>query len=315
VAESCKEQQERVEETVLQPVDQWVERQEQQCRNEPCNWWTLCLNKLFCWIATVVLKIVVWVTTVVVRWVYRTVCTVVMVVVGVLSLVTGNTSILGQALQDLWATITAGFYAAIGGVIFGALRLVDIVQTAVGLQPAKRRLNDRERSILSPIYRDALLYDAIELVVGRAGLLTISGRPFTMGFTIYLPTYSEQDLVHESVHVWQGQFGGFGYIGNSALHQLDSLVFSKDYDPYEWRPGIDSGRSWYTLRSVEAQAKFIEDVYASGHFDFNDIETSDDKSPGAFFREDAELGRNVFDFGRSTYTDQANDAWRIIRTG
>ena len=71
-----------------------------------------------------------------------------------------------------------------------------------------------------------------------------------MGFTIYLPSYSAQALVHECVHTWQFQFGGFGYIGNSALNQLDSLVFSRGYDPYKWRPAIDAGESWFTLRST-----------------------------------------------------------------
>ena len=67
-----------------------------------------------------------------------------------------------------------------------------------------------------------------------------------MGFTIYLPSYSAQALVHQCVHTWQFQFGGFGYIGNSALNQLDSLVFSRGYDPYKWRPAIDAGESWFT---------------------------------------------------------------------
>lgn len=69
MAESCKQQQERIEETVLQPIDQWVERQEENCRNEPCIWWMLCLNKLVCAIVTVLAKVTLWVTTVVVRWV------------------------------------------------------------------------------------------------------------------------------------------------------------------------------------------------------------------------------------------------------
>src|SRR5262249_44524847 len=162
----------------------------------------LCLNKVFCWIVVALVKVTLWVTTIVVRWVYRLVCTVVMVFVGLLALLSGDTSILAQALADVWELIKDGTYAAIGLVIFLALRIVDLVEPALGVQPGKRHLTERERSILVPIFRNSLNYSAIELVVGPAGILTTSGRAFTMGFTIYLPSYSEQTLVHECVHTW-----------------------------------------------------------------------------------------------------------------
>jgi hypothetical protein len=312
---SCQEQAERVEETVLQPLNKWVEQQQQSCRDEPCKWWMLCLNKLFCWVVVILVKVTLWVATIVVRWVYRTVCTLVTVVVGVVALVFGNAKILLQALKDLWTQVKDAFYSTIGAVIFAALRVVDLVQAAFRLQPAKRRLTSREREILWPIFRNSLNYSAIELVVGPAGILTKFGRAFTMGFTIYLPSYSEETLVHECVHAWQFQFSGFRYIGNSALLQLDSLAFSRSYQPYRWRPRIDAGDSWYTLGSVEAQAQFIEDVYADGIFDFTDLERPDDTSPGAFFRED-ESGTNAFvTADGAVYTSQANAAWRILRTG
>src|SRR3954451_21195270 len=100
MAESCKQQQERIEETVLEPIDTWVNQQEQKCRDERCNWWTLCLNKLFCWIVVVLVKVSLWVVTIVVRWVYRLVCTLVMLVIGLLALLIGNTAILAQAIGD-----------------------------------------------------------------------------------------------------------------------------------------------------------------------------------------------------------------------
>jgi len=315
MAESCKQQQERIEETVLQPIDKWVAQQEQKCRNEPCNWWTLCLNKLFCWIVVALVKVSLWVTTLVVRWLYRMVCTVVSLVIGLLALLTGNTSLLGDALKDLWELTKDGIYAAIGTLIFVALRIVDLVQSAVGVQPSKRHVTEKERAILFPIFRNSLNYNAIELVVGSAGILTTSGRPFTMGFTIYLPAYSVQDLVHECVHTWQFEFRGFGYIGNSALNQLDQIAFHPSYDPYVWKTHLDAGDSWYTLKSAEAQAKFIEHVYALGRFDFAEPGVLDLVTPGAFFTEDADLGHNVFEFDTMPYTEQANAAWRIIRTG
>lgn len=313
MAESCKQQQERVEEAVLQPVDQWVTQQEQRCQNEPCVWWLLCLNKLFCWFVTVVVKISVWVTTVVVRWVYRIVCTAVMLVVGVLALLTGNTAILGQALSDVWELLKDAIYSAIGLVIFVALRIVDVVQTVLKVQSPKRPLTKEERAVLFPIFRESLGYRFIEIVDGPAGILTMSGRPFTMGFTIYIPSYSLDTLVHECVHVWQFEFEGFKYIGNSALNQLDSMTFNRAYRPYDWRPRIDAGDSWYTLKSAEAQAAFIEDVFAEGEFDFDAAEATDMVGSGAFFKEDPS-GHNVFTVGGIDYTMQANDAWRIVRT-
>jgi hypothetical protein len=238
----------------------------------------------------------------------------VMLVVGLIALIWGDTSILAMAIGDLWELIKDVIYAAVGTIIFVALRIVDLVQTAIGVQPAKRKLTKAERAILYPIYRESLNYNAIELVIGSAGILTTSGRAFTMGFTIYLPVYSVQTLVHESVHVWQFEFHGFSYIGNSALNQLDQIAFNKGYDPYAWQSHIDAGDTWYTLKSAEAQAAFIEDVFAAGFFHFSDPIMTDDTTAGAFFQEDAKLGQNMFVVGGTPYTEQANAAWRIVRT-
>lgn len=314
MAKSCKQRQERIEETILQPIEQWVEQQEQRCRNATCIWWMLCLNKLVCWLVTVLVKVVLWVTTVVVRWVFRIVCTAVSLLVGGLALLVGNPDILVQAIKDLWELAKDAIYTVIGLVIFLALRIVDIIQSTVRLQPAKRPLTDAERRVLWPIFRHSLNYNAIRVVVGPAGLLGITLKPFTMGFTIYLPSYSVWMLVHECVHVWQFEFGGFGYIGNSALNQLDSMVFSPGYSPYDWQPHLDAGGSWYTLKSAEAQAKFIDSMYYLGKFNYLTTGISSSLTPGDFFQEDPALGQNIFKPGND-YTIQANDAWRIIRTG
>ena len=202
--------------------------------------------------------------------------------------------------------------AATGAVVYAALRAVDAVQTAVGVQPPKRRLTEQERALLFPIFRDSLAYDLIEVVDGRAGLLTVSGRALTMGFTIYLPKYREKTLVHECIHVWQFQHARYRYIGNSMFNQLHSVVFDRAYQPYDWRPGINAGTPWSQLDGVEAQAKFVEDVYAHGAFDFDAPETPEDKAPGAFFRED-DAGHNAFVDSDRDYTREANAAWQTIR--
>jgi hypothetical protein len=313
MAASCKQREEQIEESVLQPMDTWVNQLQQTCADQPCNWWVLCLNKVICWFVWVLVKVTQWVVTIVVRYVYVLVCTLVMLVVGVVvGLFTGNWSLLGQALKDVWQLVKDVSYSLIGLIIFIALRIVDFVQTAFGVQPGKRRLTEKERALLRPIFLDSLNYDAIEIVDGNAGLLTMSGRAFTMGFTIYMPSPGNETLVHECVHVWQFEFGGFGYIGNSALNQLDSMAFSKGYKPYDWTSKIDAGATWYTLGSVEAQAQFVEDVFTSGEFVFNDL--THDTAQGAFFHEDPKVGMNLFQFNGKTYTQVADDAWRILRT-
>jgi len=210
-----------------------------------------------------------------------------------------------------WARVRDGLYAAAGVVIFVALRIVDLAQTAARLQPRKRPLSQQERALLRPLFREALDYDRVAVVDGKAGLLTLSGRALTMGHTIYLPTYRESLLVHECVHVWQFRHIGFRYIGNSTFHQLDSMAFHRSYKPYDWRPRIDAGSAWCRLASVEAQAQFVQDVYDRGVFDPGDPGSPDDAAPGAFFRDGA--GHNSFREGSRDYTAQANAAWAIIR--
>jgi hypothetical protein len=114
-------------------------------------------------------------------------------------------------------------YSATGLVIYNGLYVFDAIQTVVGVQQRKRRLTPAERRLLYPIFRDSLVYDAIRIVEGNAGLLGISGRATTMDWTIYMPTPT---LVHWCVHVWQFQFEGSKYIGDSAFNQLDRIIFS-----------------------------------------------------------------------------------------
>jgi hypothetical protein len=134
-----------------------------------------------------------------------------------------------------------------------------------------------------------------------------------MVLNIYMHSYNEATLVHECVHVWQFQFEGTKYIGQSALTQFDSMFMSKGYQPYSWVNAIING--WYMLKSIEAQAQFVEDVFSDGEFVFKDITIPPDKSQGSFFKEDEEIGHNKFEYKSTDYTDIANQAWRIIRTG
>jgi hypothetical protein len=330
MAESCKEQQIRVEEETLQPIDRFVKEQRERCENEECNPWLLCLNQLVCWFVWVTVKITEWVVIVVVRWVYRLVCVTVSLVVGMLALIfTFNADVLIRALQDLAELVKDATFLAVGAILLYGNQAIDSVLTSIRLKDGPRKLTKEEIAILRPIFGDSLWYEAIEVNEGRLGIM---GPPFappggatTMGYKIYFRTYSVVTLVHECVHVWQFQFGGTHYIGQSATFQIGEWLGGED--PYDWLSKIgDDVNGWYLMESIEAQAEFIEDVFSFGKF-VSDDGTTDD-SAGAFFREDDGGNREFIygldDFGIETtdpangaseFTRQAIAAWTILRTG
>ncbi len=315
---SCKEQQFKVEEEVLQPIDTWVNKQVEECRSEPCNWWMLCLNRLVCWLVTVLVKVIEWVLVIVVRWVYRTVCVIVSILLGLVLLVVLNTEVLAQALSDAWQLIVDAFFQVVGLIIFVALNVVDAFQGVFNLQSDERKLTELEIATLRPIFGESLQYWMIRVIDGNQGLLTPAqgAAAMTIGFRIYSTNPSLITIVHECVHVWQFQFGGAHYIGQSALYQGWHMIFGGD-DPYDWESRIGpDDNAWYLLDSVEAQAEFIEDVYTDGEF------VPSGGTPvtvdGAFFRRD-KTGQNQFVFGNTgpvtDYTARANAAWDVVRIG
>src|SRR5688500_10300281 len=83
----CREIQEWVEQSVEQPVESWEDRQEQRCKEEPCNWWLLCLNKLVGWLVWVTVRVIRYVVVTIGKWVTRAVCEVISFVLAVAALV------------------------------------------------------------------------------------------------------------------------------------------------------------------------------------------------------------------------------------
>jgi hypothetical protein len=73
MATICKDIQDRIEEKVWQPYDDWVTTTEKKCKKY--DWW----NPVgwFCWLVTIVLKVVRWFLAIVVTFVFRVVCEVV----------------------------------------------------------------------------------------------------------------------------------------------------------------------------------------------------------------------------------------------
>ena len=130
---SCREVQQWIEEQVEQPIEDWENRQEQRCRDEPCNWWTLCLNKLFCWLVWVVVKVIRIVVVTIGKWVAVVVCTIVNFVLDVIGFVIGlilAIPILGGILRTVWNWLIEVAWRLVG--------LLDFGLSLVGIRPRKK---------------------------------------------------------------------------------------------------------------------------------------------------------------------------------
>jgi hypothetical protein len=133
MAQVCHEVQDWIEEQIEQPIEEWENQQEQHCRDEPCNWWTLCLNKLFCWLVWVLVKVIRWVLVTVGKWVTRVVCEVISVVLDVVALVINlilSIPIIGGIIRTVLNWVTEVIWRIVG--------LVDFLASLVGIRPEKR---------------------------------------------------------------------------------------------------------------------------------------------------------------------------------
>lgn len=164
----CKEFQDWVEEQIEQPIETWENQQEQRCREEDCNWWTLCLNKLFCWLVWVVVKVVRWVVVTVGKWVTRVVCEVVTFVLDVVAAVVNlilSIPIIGGIIRTILNWVTEIIWRIVG--------IFDFIGSLLGLRVRKRmyvgvvipRRDGRpittEAQILPQIQRATELYDTL----------------------------------------------------------------------------------------------------------------------------------------------------------
>lgn len=103
----CREIVEYVEETVWEPVEEWVEKRERKCKKKKCKKWCLCCNKWFCWIETFLEKVVTWVAKQVINLVVRVVCEIVHdVISAVIGTIIAAIKILVDILRILWNLIT-----------------------------------------------------------------------------------------------------------------------------------------------------------------------------------------------------------------
>lgn len=150
-------------------------------------------------------------------------------------------------------------------------RVLSGVQTLLGVEPRGGRLSPAQIAELRKVFGDSLDYERVRLKVGRLGLLSLPGRPFVLGHTLYVPRdISRKEsaalqlpmhlLVQELGHVWQYQAGGTDYV----CETLWSQWFGEGSD---WRAALDAGRSWGEL-DPEQQVRLLKVAYArSGYFE------------------------------------------------
>jgi len=122
MASFCHNVDKWIKETIEKPVEEFEKRQERRCREESCNWWTLCLNKLFCWLVVVVEKIVRIVVITVTRLVTRVVCEAVSraldVVAAVVNLVL-SIPVIGGFIRAILNWVTEIVWRLVGLIDFG----------------------------------------------------------------------------------------------------------------------------------------------------------------------------------------------------
>ncbi|WP_223644421.1 hypothetical protein [Corallococcus sp. EGB] len=163
---------------------------------------------------------------------------------------------LGLSVLKAIQTPTDGLLR-LGGSILSA------IQTMLFIEPASRKLTGDELKALHDVYGDSIDYTRIEIKEGNGGLLTVGGRPFTHGDTIYIPPGSlplqPEVLVHEAAHVWQHQHGGNDYMSEALVAQFFG-------DGYNFGKALREGKSWEQM-NPEQQAELIEQAFAQGCFE------------------------------------------------
>ncbi len=130
-----------------------------------------------------------------------------------------------------------------------------------------RALTDGERAFLAPLFRDAVDYDAIRVVRGRAFPLQGTRTIVTIGRAIYAPEQvyvadyalatpeRRSILVHEVAHVWQYESGIAVVAGALRAFLANGGRYARAYR-YQLAPGrdlIDYG--------IEQQASILEHYF------------------------------------------------------
>jgi hypothetical protein len=187
-----------------------------------------------------------------------------------------------QRAKDAAKELVSDFAVGpIGATILIGVSVVSGVQRIFNLQAEPRRLTTDERNVLTPIFRDSIDYDEVQIVEGNLGILdgkrwkavagTARSAPYTIGYTIYVPSQwldkatnriPLDTLVHEVTHVWQYENGGPDYAPEAVYAQATGNTGAYSTTPgYDFDNALAAGKRWAEL-GPEQQAAFIEYAYS-----------------------------------------------------
>jgi hypothetical protein len=133
--------------------------------------------------------------------------------------------------------------------------------------PDKRSLSESEIEAARKVFSSSIKYESVRIEkMGGFTELINGSRAYTLGNTINLPgkahAYPHQYvsiIIHELIHVWQYQHGGWGYIPNALLAQ----VFGEGYD---FGKALRQGKPWAKM-NPEQQAQMIQDTFRNGFYE------------------------------------------------
>ncbi|MCY1042680.1 hypothetical protein OV208_15250 [Corallococcus sp. bb12-1] len=178
---------------------------------------------------------------------------------GIVNIFTGR---FGEGFAQLGLSILKAVQTPTDGLLRLGGSVLSAIQTLLFIEPVGRKLTGEEMAALHAVYGDSIDYTKIQLKEGNAGLLTVGGRPFTHGDTIYVPEgwlpLTPDTLVHEAAHVWQHQHGGNDYMSEALAAQLFG-------DGYKFEKALREGKAWEEM-NPEQQAEMLEQAYAKGCF-------------------------------------------------
>src|SRR4051812_37105816 len=102
-------------------------------------------------------------------------------------------------------------------ILLGGGRAVSAINRLFDLEAPASPLNKFQIAELKKVFADSIDYRRVEIKAGNSGLLSVTGRAFTLANTIYIPAekFPLALLVHEMAHIWQNQHGGINYISKA----------------------------------------------------------------------------------------------------
>jgi hypothetical protein len=153
------------------------------------------------------------------------------------------------------------------------LHVVSAATSTAQKLPDKRPLSEAELVHSRKVFAGGLKYEAVSVEkMGSFTELINGSRAYTLGNTINLPgkahAYPYQYvsvIIHELVHVWQYQRGGWGYVPSALKAQLFG-------DGYDFAKALREGKPWAKM-NPEQQGQMIQDAFRGAYFE----------NPGALF--------------------------------